>query len=133
MDNRKVLEDDIYNQALAYSPPDEDEESASFFVPVYDPGAKYQPKNADEIPEEFVINEERRAYAMRHIADRVSKWKEQVEGLHWAAVAQCADKMPLSAAGESLDNLSTQLTRVSSEMKKRGYPLMNSVVEEYGK
>ena len=133
MDNRKNLEDDIYNQALAYTPPIEDEESASFFVPVYDPDAKYQPKNADKIPEEFVINEERRAYAMRHIADRVSKWKEQVEGLQWAAVAQCADKMPLNALGGSPDKISTQLTRVASEMNKRGYPLMNSVVEEYGK
>ena len=133
MDNRKNLEDDIYNQALAYTPPVEDEESASFFVPVYDPGAKYLPKNADKISDEFVINEERRAYAMRHIADRVSKWKEQVEGLQWAAVAQCADKMPLNALGGSPDKISTQLTRVASEMNKRGYPLMNSVVEEYGK
>ena len=133
MDNRKNLEDDIYNQALAYTPPVEDEESASFFVPVYDPDAKYQPKNADKISDEFVINEERRAYAMRHIADRVSKWKEQVEGLQWAAVAQCADKMPLNALGGSPDKISTQLTRVASEMNKRGYPLMNSVVEEYGK
>ena len=133
MDNRKNLEDDIYNQALAYTPPIEDEESASFFVPVYDPDAKYQPKNADKISDEFVINEERRAYAMRHIADRVSKWKEQVEGLQWAAVAQCADKMPLNALGGSPDKISTQLTRVASEMNKRGYPLMNSVVEEYGK
>ena len=72
---------------------------------MYDPGAKYQPEKADEIPEEFVINEERRAYAMRHIADRVSKWKEQAEGLQWAAVAQCADKMPLNAAGESPDKV----------------------------
>ena len=133
MDNRKNLEDDIYNQALAYTPPIEDEESASFFVPVYDPDAKYQPKNADKISDEFVINEERIAYAMRHIADRVSKWKEQVEGLQWAAVAQCADKMPLNALGGSPDKISTQLTRVASEMNKRGYPLMNSVVEEYGK
>ena len=133
MDNRKNLEDDIYNQALAYTPPIEDEESASFFVPVYDPDAKYQPKNADKISDEFVINEGRRAYAMRHIADRVSKWKEQVEGLQWAAVAQCADKMPLNALGGSPDKISTQLTRVASEMNKRGYPLMNSVVEEYGK
>jgi hypothetical protein len=133
MDNRKVLEDDIYNQALAYAPPVEDVESASFFVPVYDPGARYQPQNANEIPEEFVINEERRAYAMRHIADRVSKWKEQVEGLQWAAVAQCADKMPLNTAGVSPDKISTQLTRVASEMSKQGYPLMNSVVDEYGK
>lgn len=133
MDNRKNLEDDIYNQALAYTPPIEDEESASFFVPVFDPDAKYQPKNADKISDEFVINEERRAYAMRHIADRVSKWKEQVEGLQWAAVAQCADKMPLNALGGSPDKISTQLTRVASEMNKRGYPLMNSVVEEYGK
>jgi len=133
MDNRKVLEENIYNQALAYSPPIEDEESASFFVPVYDPGAKYKPENAAEIPDEFVINEERRAYAMRHIADRVSKWKEQAEGLQWAAVAQCADKMPLNATGGSPDKISTQLTRVASEMKKKGYPLMNSVVEEYGK
>ena len=133
MDNRKNLEDDIYNQALAYTPPIEDEESASFFVPVFDPDAKYQPKNADKISDEFVINEGRRAYAMRHIADRVSKWKEQVEGLQWAAVAQCADKMPLNALGGSPDKISTQLTRVASEMNKRGYPLMNSVVEEYGK
>ena len=133
MDDRNLFEDNIYNQALAYAPPVEDEEGASFFFPMYDPGAKYQPEKADEIPEEFVINEERRAYAMRHIADRVSKWKEQAEGLQWAAVAQCADKMPLNAAGESPDKLSTQLTRVASEMSKRGYPLMNSVVEEYGK
>ena len=68
MDDRNVFEDNIYNQAPAYAPPVEDEEG--ILVPMYDPAAKYQPEKVDEIPEEFVINDERRAYAMRHIADR---------------------------------------------------------------
>jgi hypothetical protein len=41
--------------------------------------------------------------------------------------------MPLNTAGGSPDKISTQLTRVAGEMSKQGYPLMNSVVDEYGK
>ena len=80
-----------------------------------------------------MINEERRAYAMRHISDRVSKWKEQVEGLQWAAVAQCADRLPLVDSVDTDEGVSAQLLRVSDELKKRGYPLLNSLVEEYVK
>jgi hypothetical protein len=133
MNDRSKLQDDLYNAALAYEPPAGEEETALQFITLYDPMAKAQPEDPSLVPEDFVINEKRRAYAHGYVADRVSKWREQVEGLQWAAVAQCADKMPLNAAGESPDKLSTQLTQVASEMSKRGYPLMNSVVEEYGK
>ena len=99
---------------------------------MYDPLAKARPNDPDLVSEDFVINEQRRAYALGYVADRVSKWKEQVEGLQWAAVAQCADQLPLLNLADSNNGLSAQLLRVSDELKARGYPLINSVVEEYG-
>ena len=43
-----------------------------------------------------------------------------------------ADQLPLLNLEDSNNGLSAQLLRVSDELKARGYPLINSVVEEYG-
>ena len=132
MNDRKNLQEDLYNAALAYEPPAGEEENALQFITLYDPLAKARPNDPDLVSEDFVINEQRRAYALGYVADRVSKWKEQVEGLQWAAVAQCADQLPLLNLADSNNGLSAQLLQVSDQLKARGYPLINSVVEEYG-
>jgi len=133
MNDRAKLQDDLYNAALAYEPPAGEEEGALQFITLYDPLAKTQPADPTLVSEDFIIDEERRDYAFGYVADRVAKWKEQVEGLQWAAVAQCADQLPLKEIGEVQDGVSTQLVRVAGELTKRGYPLLNSVVGEYGK
>ena len=133
MNDRSKLQDDLYNAALAYEPPAGEEETALQFITLYDPLAKAQPDDPSMVSEDFVINEERRTYALGYVTDRVSKWKEQVEGLQWAAVAQCADRLPLVDSVVTGDSVSAQLLRVSDELKKRGYPLLNSLVEEYVK
>lgn len=133
MNDRSKLQDDLYNAALAYEPPAGEEETALQFITLYDPLAKAQPEDPSLVPEDFVINDERRAYAHGYVADRVSKWKEQVEGLQWAAVAQCADRLPLVDSVDTDEGVSAQLLRVSDELKKRGYPLLNSLIEEYVK
>lgn len=131
MNDRSALQDDLYNAALAYEPPEGEEDTALQFITLYDPLAKAQPDDPSMVSEDFVINEERRAYALGYVNDRVSKWKEQVEGLQWAAVARCADRLPLVDSAGKSDGVSAQLIRVSEELKKRGYPLLNSLVEEY--
>lgn len=133
MNDRSKLQDDLYNAALAYEPPAGEEETALQFITLYDPMSKAQPEDPSLVPEDFVINEERRAYAHGYVADRVSKWKEQVERLQWAAVAQCADRLPLVDSVDTDEGVSAQLLWVSDELKKRGYPLLNSLVEEYVK
>ena len=133
MNNRAKLQEDLYNAALSYEPPAGEEESALQFITLYDPLAKTQPVDPSQVSEDFIIDEERRDYALGYVADRVAKWKEQVEGLQWAAVAQCADQLPLEEVGEAQDGVSAQLVRVAGELTKRGYPLLNTVVGEYGK
>lgn len=133
MNDRAKLQDDLYNNALAYEPPAGEEEGALQFITLYDPLAKAQPADPSLVSEDFIINKERRDYAFGYVADRVAKWKEQVEGLQWAVVAQCADQLPLEEVGEAQDGVSAQLVRVAGELTKRGYPLLNTVVGEYGK
>jgi hypothetical protein len=133
MNDREKLQDDLYNAALAYEPPAGEEETALQFITLYDPLARTQPDDPSLVSEDFVINEQRRDYAHGYVADRVSKWKEKVEGLQWAAVAQCADRLPLVDSVDADEGVSAQLLRVSDELKKRGYPLLNSLVEEYVK
>ena len=133
MNNRAKLQEDLYNAALSYEPPAGEEENALQFITLYDPLAKTQPVDPSQVSEDFIIDEERRDYALGYVADRVAKWKEQVEGLQWAAVAQCADQLPLEEVGEAQDGVSAQLVRVAGELTKRGYPLLNTVVGEYGK
>lgn len=132
MNDRKKLQDDLYNAALAYEPPAGEEETALQFITLYDPLARTQPDDPSMVPEDFVINGQRRAYALSYVTDRVSKWEEKVEGLQWAAVAQCADQLPLVDATDSDEGVSGQLLWVAEELKARGYPLLDSVVEEYG-
>ena len=133
MNDRSKLQDDLYNDALSYEPPAGEEEGALQFITLYDPIAKAQPADPSLVSEDFIINKERRDYALGYVADRVAKWKEQVEGLQWAAVAQCADQLPLEEVGEAQDGVSAQLVRVAGELTKRGYPLLNTLVGEYGK
>ena len=133
MNDRAKLQEVLYNAALSYEPPAGEEENALQFITLYDPLAKTQPVDPSQVSEDFIIDEERRDYALGYVADRVAKWKEQVEGLQWAAVAQCADQLPLEEVGEAQDGVSAQLVRVAGELTKRGYPLLNTVVGEYGK
>ena len=67
-----------------------------------------------------------------YIADRMAKWKEKVEGLQWSVVAKCADEMPLQDFGPGQDGVYAT-SRVANELKGCGYPLLNSVLEEYEK
>ena len=133
MNDRATLQDNLYHAALAYAPPIGDEENAGLFFTLHDPLARVQPEDPAKVSEDFVIDEKRRAYAYAYLADRMAKWKEQVEGLQWSAVAQCADELPLEDFGAGQEGVSAQLLRVADLLKGRGYPLLNSVVEEYGR
>lgn len=128
-----TLQENLYDAALAYAPPVEDEENAGLFFTLHDPLARVQPEDPSQVTEDFIMDDERRAYAFGYIADRMAKWKEKVEGLQWSVVAKCADEMPLQDFGPGQDGVSTQLLRVANELKGCGYPLLNSVLEEYEK
>ncbi|NBP79435.1 hypothetical protein EBU58_01675, partial [bacterium] len=90
-----TLQENLYDAALAYAPPVEDEGNAGLFFTLHDPLARVQPEDPSQVTEDFIMDDERRAYAFGYIADRIAKWKEKVEGLQWSVVAKCADEMPL--------------------------------------
>ncbi len=123
------LKRNLYHGALTYRPDDASEDLAGL-LDLYDPEAPVQPADPSSIPPEFVINAERRNYALSHIEDRMLQWKQQVERLQWRVVAECASRLPMEPTrDEAL--ASAQMQRIAHELNHRGYPLLDSVVREY--
>ncbi len=72
------------------------------------------------------------AYAESYISQRLAKWHDQIEGLHWETVAYVAERLPLGTQ-TGADDARRQLQQIARELESRGYPLMDSIRAEYGK
>ena len=124
----------IYNDALEYNPADygESDESIALFKDLYDAEAESVLKSADEVPPEYWIDDERRAYALSYIEERCLKWKETLENLQWATVEKIVTALPLDS--ELTDkNLAKQMNNISQALNDSGYPLLPTVIQEYSK
>lgn len=132
--NIKELRRQIYNNALEYNPEEygESEESAALFIDLYDPEAENVQKSADEIPPEYWIDNERRAYAFSYIEERCLKWKETLENIQWATVEKIVAVLPIDSELTN-KNLATQMDNISQALNDLGYPLLPSVIQEYNK
>ena len=79
---------------------------------------------------EGLIDNERREYALAHIEQRCLKWKSRVADLQWATVERVLSALPV---GDPLTDrsLEKQMNNLSGALKEGGYPLMDSVLNEY--
>lgn len=87
---------------------------------------------AAQVAFDGLLDDAQREYALRHIEQRCLKWKSRVTDLQWATVARVLNALPV---GDPLTdrNLEKQMDNLSTALNKKGYPLMNSVVNEYRK
>ena len=76
------------------------------------------------------IDNERREYALAHIEQRCLKWKSRVADLQWASIERVLRALPIDdpLTDRSLEK---QMNNLSGAFKQGGYPLMDSVVNEY--
>jgi len=83
-------------------------------------------------PEAFEgrLDSARREYALAHIEQRCLKWKSRVADLQWATIEKVLSALPV---GDPLTDrsLEKQMNNLSGAFKQGGYPLMDSVVNEY--
>ena len=79
---------------------------------------------------EGLLDNERREYALAYIEQRCLKWKNRAADLQWATVERVLRSLPV---GDPLTDrsLEKQMNNLSGALKQRGYPLMDSVVDEY--
>jgi len=123
----------LYRKALHYHPAasDSDETQFDFLQVLYDPLESDPPPDAEQIPEDFRIDAERRAYALEYIGERSLKWKSKIENLQWGMIDKVVAGLP---AEDSLTDkrLSVQMKNISKALSDRGYPLMPSIADEYG-
>jgi hypothetical protein len=131
----ETLKRELYREALRLQPEAGAGEDArtqfAFLQVLYDPLESDPSLDADSVPPECRITDERRAYALKHIEERCLKWKIALEDLQWAAIEQVMARLP---AEESLTDrrLKVQMNNVASALAERGYPLLPSIVNEYG-
>lgn len=132
LDSIDSLSRDLYYAALCYRPPESDvaDEDFAYFFDLYDPEAPHSPPNAEDIPAEFRITPERRAFALNYIGKRCLVWKQHVEDLQWAMVASCAERRPITEAWSDR-LLAAQMRKLAATLEERGYPLLLSVTREY--
>jgi hypothetical protein len=84
------------------------------------------------IPESATLTDSREmAYAATYIGQRIASWSDQIESLQWDTVARIATGLPL-ANGQTEANAGSQLRAIASQLDTRGYPLLNSIKNEYG-
>jgi hypothetical protein len=125
---------DLYRKALKYHPDTSSSTNTQFnFLQVmYDPREGAPPPNIDQIPPEFRIDAERRAYAIGYIDERCRKWKAQIEDLQWGMIDEVVAKLP-DHENLSDRSLSAQMKNISTALTEKGYPVMNCISDEYGK
>lgn len=121
----------LYHRALQFDPSNTDTNApaAGVSLQLYDPLAPFAPEDADRIPPEFIINQERRTYAMSYVREQIAEWQQQVEILQWSAVATAAARLPLDEQSES--KASSQMQTVAAALESEGYPLLDSLLNEY--
>lgn len=87
---------------------------------------------AAQVAFDGILNNEQREYALRHIEQRCLKWKNRVTDLQWATVERVLSALPV---GDPLTdrNLEKQMNNLATALNQKGYPLMDSVVNEYRK
>jgi len=124
---------ELYRKALKYHPTASGPTNTQFnFLQVmYDPQESEPPPNIAQIPQEFRIDAERRAYAIGYIDERCHKWKAQIEDLQWGMIDEVVANLP-DKENLSDSSLSTQMKKISYALTEKGYPIMNSISDEYG-
>jgi hypothetical protein len=120
----------LYGEALRYQPPGAGAEAQASFWNLYDPEVSVE-KPEKELPAEFMIDSDRREFALRYIEERSRKWKSRVEETQWQVLQQVLDVLPVNDP-VSDRNPSAQMHKLASEMQQRGYPLLPAVANEFG-
>jgi len=71
------------------------------------------------------------AYAEEYISQRLARWSDNIEQLHWETVGYIAEQLPLESEDGAFD-AKAQLQHIAENLADRGYPLVSAVRAEYG-
>ncbi len=66
------------------------------------------------------------AYAVDYIAQRLARWSDRIELLHWETIGAVAQRLPLGADARGADAFA-QLEAIAGELERRGYPVVATV------
>jgi len=92
------------------------------------------PSLANVVPESDLTLEAGSAeavYAEEYISQRLARWSDSIEQLHWETVGYIAEQLPLESEAGGFD-ARTQLQHIAEKLAARGYPLVSAVRAEYG-
>mgnify|MGYP006280457183 CR=1 FL=1 len=130
----RLLTRTIYKQALAFDPRGiPNAETRDRFREVWDKGSDVEPANPGSIPPELIIDGPKREFAYDLIEKRLAEWQSQVQGLQWAVVSRIAESFTLEdMVAIGVTSVTGSIDVIAKELNERGYPLLPSVVEEYG-
>lgn len=123
--------DRLYASALQYQPAeggDAPTNAFAYIARLHDPEVAGPADGGAEVPPEFRITPERRAFAKRYIEERARKWAAQVEVLQWSAVERVAKGMPIQE-GDEATSPAAQMRQIARQFEARGYPLLDAVKE----
>jgi hypothetical protein len=128
LDTQEELAMTLYHRSLRFGVEDGAED---YLLALYDPEAPFAQDSDRVVPPEFTITPERRAYALEYINDRLTQWRQHVENLQWSTVAASAARLPFE---EDMDEarMAAQMATVARALEDAGYPLLQSVREEFG-
>lgn len=133
LNNISTLSSNLYYDALSYRPPSENQTSnnaTAYLFDIYDPTDPNASSKTENIPQEFKITPERRAFAIGYINKRCLSWKEHLKDLQWSLVASCAERSPITETWSDCE-LAAQMQKLSSTLQEKGYPLLLDLTEEY--
>jgi hypothetical protein len=126
-----ALTESLYREALTYVPPEGDAESTGVFFPLYDAQIAGPPDPSAVLHEDFVMNEERRAFAHAYLRERGEKWHQRISELQWGLVSRVVAGLPPEDA-LSDGRMAAQMHKLAGALSERGYPLLPAVAAAYG-
>jgi len=121
----------LYGEALRYQPPEAGAEAQASFWNLYDPEVSGSAPER-ELPPEFMIDADRRAFALRYIEERCRKWKASAEDAQWQALQHVLDRLPVQDP-VSDRSPAVQMHKLAAALDQRGYPLLPAVANEFGR
>lgn len=123
----------LYGQVINYEPDKEgvSKEEAILFKDIYDP--EYSKKEVEGIGEQFIINEEKRNYAMQYIEERCLNWRTIIEGHQWEMLKKVLEGTTLTDVESGSDRISKLMEKIAGQLEAKGYPLLATIKDKYGK
>ncbi len=121
----------LYAEALRYQPREAGAEVQASFWSLYDPEVSTEAPEK-ELPPEMMIDPARRAFALRYIEERCRKWKAGTEEAQWLVLQHILDRLPVQDP-VSDRSPSAQMRKLTAALEQRGYPLLPSVANEFGR